>query len=165
MDNSEISKIGFGGGCHWCTEAYFQSIKGVIKVEQGWISATAPNDKFSEAIIVYYNPIVVSLKILIEIHLRTHSSTKSHGFRKKYRSAVYIFDLKKVVAQNLIFELQLDFQEQIITEVLIFDQFKLNNEQQLNYYKKNKKSIFCERYIIPKLQLIESRYNNYFKQD
>jgi peptide-methionine (S)-S-oxide reductase len=31
----KIDKIGFGGGCHWCTEAVFQSINGVIKVEQG----------------------------------------------------------------------------------------------------------------------------------
>jgi peptide-methionine (S)-S-oxide reductase len=165
MDNSEIRKIGFGGGCHWCTEAYFQVIRGVIKVEQGWISATSPNNTFSEGIIVYYDPKIISLKILIEIHLRTHASTKSHSFRKKYRSAVYVFDGKKAVAQNLISELQLDFRDQIITQVLLFDQFKLNIEQQLNYYKKNKESIFCERYIVPKLQLISIRYHNHIKQN
>ncbi|MFV8270119.1 peptide-methionine (S)-S-oxide reductase [Flavobacterium sp. GT2N3] len=56
-----IKKVGFGGGCHWCTEAYFQSLKGVEIVEQGWISSKFPEDIFSEAVIVHYNPSVIPL--------------------------------------------------------------------------------------------------------
>jgi peptide-methionine (S)-S-oxide reductase len=33
-------KIALGGGCHWCTEAVFQSLKGVQKVEQGYVAST-----------------------------------------------------------------------------------------------------------------------------
>ena len=64
-----ISKIGFGGGCHWCTEAVFQSLKGVLKVEQGWVSSTKENDAFSEAVIVHFNYNIISIKELTEIHL------------------------------------------------------------------------------------------------
>jgi peptide-methionine (S)-S-oxide reductase len=35
----QINRIGFGGGCHWCTEAVFQSLIGVEKVEQGFIAS------------------------------------------------------------------------------------------------------------------------------
>ena len=58
---------------------------------------------------------------------------------------------------------QVDFIEQIITRAVVFNQFKLNTEEQQNYYKKNKGSIFCERYIQPKLQMIETEYVTYFK--
>ncbi|MEM9546265.1 MAG: peptide-methionine (S)-S-oxide reductase [Bacteroidota bacterium] len=80
-------KVGFGGGCHWCTEAVFQSLNGVTEVEQGWIaSKEAP--LLSEAVIVHYDEKIIDLTILIEIHLRTHSATSSHSMRSKYRSAI-----------------------------------------------------------------------------
>jgi peptide-methionine (S)-S-oxide reductase len=85
------ARIGFGGGGHWCTEAYFRSLKGVESVEQGWISAASPNNEFSEAVIVYYDLPVIFLKVLIAIHLHTHTATKKHALREKYQSAVYFF--------------------------------------------------------------------------
>ena len=33
-----LQKIALGGGCHWCTEAVFQSLIGVTKVEQGFVT-------------------------------------------------------------------------------------------------------------------------------
>ena len=36
--------IGFGGGCHWCTEAVFEAIAGVTQVEQGWITSVPPDE-------------------------------------------------------------------------------------------------------------------------
>lgn len=158
-----LKKIAFGGGCHWCTEAYFQALKGVEKVEQGWISAAFPNDTFSEAVIVHYNPTIISLKILISVHLHTHSSTKEHSFREKYRSAVYVFNGEVEEVQRYINENQVDFHESIITKVLSFKEFKLNTEEQQNYYKKNKEGAFCERCISPKLKIIEREYVDYFK--
>jgi peptide-methionine (S)-S-oxide reductase len=47
-----VSKIGFGGSCHWCTEAIFLSLKGVTAVKQGWIASDGQNSTFSEAVIV-----------------------------------------------------------------------------------------------------------------
>jgi peptide-methionine (S)-S-oxide reductase len=160
----KLKKVGFGGGCHWCTEAYFQSLLGVEKVEQGWINSFAPNDAFSEAVIVHYNSAVIPLEILVTVHLHTHSSTKDHSFRQKYRSAVYVFDGKIEESQSLIAQCQVDFNEPIITQVLLFLNFKLNIEQQQNYYLKNKEGIFCQRYISPKLERLKVDYPSYFKE-
>ena len=45
---STLLKFGFGGGCHWCTEAVFKQLKGVYKVLQGYIASTSPFSNFSE---------------------------------------------------------------------------------------------------------------------
>ncbi|WP_343065456.1 peptide-methionine (S)-S-oxide reductase [Arenibacter arenosicollis] len=81
-------KIAFGGGCHWCTEAVYQSLKGVEVVEQGFVASKGEESFFSEAVIVHYDPKSIALKDLILIHLYTHKSTSDHSMRNKYRSAI-----------------------------------------------------------------------------
>ena len=156
-------KAGFGGGCHWCTEAYFTNLLGVKKVEQGWISAAAPNDGPSEAVIVHYDALRIPLSVLIAIHLHSHSSTSRHKLREKYRSAVYVFDAGLIgPVQKMIAACASDFDEPIVTEVLEFRSFESNTERYQDYYRKNKGSAFCERYIQPKLLSLQSQYAAYF---
>jgi len=71
-----ILRIGLGGGCHWCTEAVFLSLRGVTSVKQGFIRSTSPNCSFSEAVIVQFDNAEISQEVLIEVHLRKHSATQ-----------------------------------------------------------------------------------------
>ncbi|MCS3870560.1 peptide-methionine (S)-S-oxide reductase [Chryseobacterium ginsenosidimutans] len=156
-----MRKIGLGGGCHWCTEAIFNSLKGVQKVEQGWLASNGSHSTFSEGIIVTFDPNLIELKTLIEIHLHTHSCTKKHSMREKYRSAVYIFNEEDFQDSKAILKaLQTDFEEEIITQVLPFEAFKLNIEDQLNYYYKNPEKPFCETFINPKLNYILKQFSD-----
>ncbi|WP_306643996.1 peptide-methionine (S)-S-oxide reductase [Sanyastnella coralliicola] len=155
-------KIGFGGGCHWCTEAVFQHLKGVTEVEQGWIASHAPQDEYSEAVIVHFDPAIIPLNVLAEIHLRTHQSGVNHSMRHKYRSALYFFDEGDQGALlNAIAETDLGFEP--VTQVLPFVSFKASREEIQNYYAKNPSKPFCERYIDPKLELLRSAYTKHFK--
>ncbi len=150
-------KIGFGGSCHWCTEAIFQSLRGVTEVLQGWV-ATSEHD-FSEAVLVSFDEAVITLETLAEIHLATHSCTSEHSMRKKYRSAVYVFDEAQAnAARKAIRNLQDDYAEPIITRVLPMQQFKLNQPEYLNYYYRDPKKPFCEQIVRPKLQVLLERF-------
>ena len=150
-------KIGFGGGCHWCTEAVFQMANGVNKVDQGWISSKAPNEGLSEAVIVHFDSTLTDLSRLISIHLKTHSCTSDHSMRKKYRSAVYTFSEEQIsIATAALKQEQKNYRDTILTEVLAFVSFKENKEQYQNYYLKNPEKEFCMRYIEPKLELVRS---------
>ncbi len=157
-----VTKIAFGGGCHWCTEAVFQSIKGVQKVEQGYVASFNKNNDFSEAVIVHYNLDWVKLKNLIEIHLLTHKSTSEHSMRSKYLSAIYTFDdLQHQEVTHLMQLLQKDQEIKFVTEVLPFANFKPSREAITNYYYNNPEKPFCETYINPKLELLVQRFPNH----
>jgi len=161
MSSKTRSKIALGGGCHWCTEAVFDALKGVNLVEQGWVSseheeASTP----SEAVIVHYDEEVIELDILIEVHLLTHNATSNHAFRKKYRSAIYTFsEFQQDEAENILTEKQTLFEKPLITKVYPFHSFKLNEEKFLNYYKQDPSKPFCQNYIEPKLQMLMKRYS------
>lgn len=156
--NSKL-QIGFGGGCHWCTEAIFQHLNGVYKVEQGWIASNGDASSFSEAVIVHYDATIIPLKVLVEIHLHTHKSTSKHSMREKYRSGVYVYsEMQKNQVTSYIKELQVHFENPIITKVFPFEAFKASREQIQNYYKKNPNKPFCETFINPKLEVLLRKF-------
>ncbi|MFD2726991.1 peptide-methionine (S)-S-oxide reductase [Hyunsoonleella rubra] len=161
-----INKIAFGGGCHWCTEAVFQSLKGVSKVEQGFVASTGADRSFSEAVIVHFDQAEISLNVLVEVHLHTHKSTSNHSMRPKYRSAIYAFsEAQKLEAISILEIFQSQFQHKLITQILLFDKFKASRKQIQNYYFNNPKKPFCESFINPKLQILLSRFSKYTNQN
>lgn len=154
----KIDRIGLGGGCHWCTEAVFQNLKGVVRVEQGWISASGAVE-FSEAVLLHFNPEKISIKVLIEVHLHTHKSTSNHSMRSKYRSAVYTFSSEqRLESEQILKLLQKEFQDKLITRVYGFEEVKMSQEPYQNYYQKNPEKPFCKTYIDPKLQMLFRRF-------
>jgi len=159
---SNTNKVGFGGGCHWCTEAVFQGLQGVAKVEQGYIASIDDHSNFSEGVIVHYNPSQIPLHVLIEIHLHTHHSTKMHSRRTMYRSAIYVYNEELCSQANESLRvLQADFEEPLITQVLPLERFKSSRETLLNYYNTDPERPFCKRYIHPKLQMLQKEFSKY----
>lgn len=157
-------KIGFGGGCHWCTEAVFNHLIGIFKVQQGFIKSAPPNDYFSEAVVIEFNPQTIPLRELIEIHLRTHASTSNHSMREKYRSAIYSFtDEQTASATGILKQLQEGFDKKLITQVLPFMEFQSSEEKYQNYFNKNAEGQFCKTYIDPKLSLLRQKYRSLIK--
>ncbi|ARN76667.1 peptide methionine sulfoxide reductase [Nonlabens spongiae] len=169
-------KLDFGGGCHWCTEAVFQALPYVDKVEQGYIKSSPPFDSWSEAVIVHFSD-HGRIPELMDIHLATHKSTSEHSRRAEYRSAVYYFDngLKKELESVIIplsrcadgkpCQLRRSGYEgcmategkrnkNYITKILPFKDFKPSRESIQNYYQTRPDAPFCTRYIEPKLSIV-----------
>ncbi|MES2458006.1 MAG: peptide-methionine (S)-S-oxide reductase [Bacteroidota bacterium] len=146
------TEIGFGGSCHWCTEAIFLSLKGVKSVKQGWIASAEDLSRLSEAVLVRFDPELIPLQTLVSVHLHTHSCTSAHSMRDKYRSAVYAFNAgQQTLVLAIIQALQQEFTEPIITEVIEFGTFKLNSPEYRNYYYADPEKPFCRNVVNPKL--------------
>ncbi|MBB4658389.1 peptide-methionine (S)-S-oxide reductase [Parvularcula dongshanensis] len=151
--------IGFGGGCHWCTEAVFSHLRGVGRVEQGWIASVAPDDDFSEAVRVTFSPGAIPLAVLIDVHLRTHSSGSDHSMRGKYRSAVYAPDEgTERLAEAALAQAQMEMRSAVVTRVLPLTAFRPSGDRYQRYYERRPDAPFCRTYIDPKLAKMRRRY-------
>jgi peptide-methionine (S)-S-oxide reductase len=164
--SEEFSKIGLGGGCHWCTEGVFESLIGINAVIQGWIASIDINTELSEAIEVYFDPSMITLQTLIEIHLHTHASTANHSMRQKYRSAIYTYnDAQNQEASKILEFLQRGFDKPIITQVLPFYSFRANKDELLNYLYRSPNKPFCKVYIHPKLRILVNRFKHQVNEE
>ena len=155
--NATTPRIGFGGGCHWCTEAVFQHVPGVTHVDQGWASDADDPERYSEAVLVDYDLEQVSLAHLVRVHLHTHSCTSDHPMRRKYRSAVYGFGESEMEAARAAIEKwRSDFDAPVLTEVLRLGGFRQNTERYRDYYRKDPEAPFCRRWVEPKLLTVKA---------
>ena len=155
-----MEKVGFGGGCHWCTEGVFQALRGVSHVDQGFLQSDAPADSWAEGVIVTFDPSAVQLSTLSEVHLRTHSASRARSPRDKYRSAIYIFDdSQRLEAELAISRFADETAKAVHTLVLPFRSFRASDERYQNYYRTNPSRPFCRRYIDPKLDQIRRHFS------
>ena len=154
-----MAKVGFGGGCHWCTEGVFQALRGVTQVEQGFLQSAAPADTWAEGVIVTFDPSAIALETLSEVHLRTHSATRARSAQSKYRSAIYArTDASADEARQILARFRDATDHAFVTSVLTFRAFKASDPRFHDYYARNREGPFCDAYIEPKLALLRQRF-------
>ena len=172
MDNT-ITKAGqevatFGTGCFWCTEAIFQNVKGVDKVESGYTGGHVKNPTYkevcsgltghAEVIKVHYDPSQVSYDELLEVFWKTHDPTtlnrQGADVGTQYRSAIYYYnDTQKQLAER--YKEKLDksgaFDSPIVTEISPATTFYKAEDYHQNYFNLNGDAPYCSFVIRPKL--------------
>lgn len=161
-----MTRLGVGGGCHWCTEAVFEQLRGVTRVEQGFIASVRPDDALSEAVLLDVDEETLPLAVLIEVHLRTHASQSDHSMRGKYRSAVYAedpSDLARIGAE--LRRLNTELGGGVITRALPLRRFEPSPERFQNYYSSRPEAPFCKTHIDPKLALLRRFYSDHVNSE
>lgn len=174
VDVSE-RKADFGGGCFWCTEAIFQRLKGVLKVESGYSGGKIVNPTYrevcsggtghTEIVEITYNPNEISFEDLLRIHLSTHNPTtlnkRGADRDSQYRSIIfYRTKDEKQAAMKIIDEVQKSYSDMIVTQLELFEHFYKADDYHQNYYNNNPDAGYCQTVIDPKLKKLIARYQD-----
>ena len=165
----------FGGGCFWCTEAVFQQLDGVRKVESGYSGGDTANPNYeqvcsgqtghAEVVQVTYDPSTITYADLVRIHLSTHNPTtpdrQGADRGTQYRSIILTHDdEQETVAKRVIEEMESSFDDPIVTEVKPLDVFHAAERYHQDYYLSNPDKPYCAAVISPKLE----RFRSLFKE-
>lgn len=168
----------FANGCFWCTEAVFESLKGVISVTPGYTDGTVKNPTYTqvctgttghaEAIQITYNPQLITFNDLLTVFFATHDPTtlnrQGGDVGTQYRSGIYYMN-EQQKQESLAFIQKLNEEgPKVVTEVKPASEFYPAEEYHRKYYANNSDAPYCQVVISPKLKKLNERFSQLLKE-
>jgi len=173
-----LEQATIGGGCFWCTEAIFEQIEGVEKVESGYSGGNLPNPSYgqvcsgttghAEVVQITFNPKKITFKEILEIFFAMHDPTSLNrqgaDVGTQYRSAIfYRSDEQRRVAEQTIKEIQARINKKIVTQVVPYEAFYRAEDYHQSYYQQNSRQPYCQLVIDPKMIKLRQYYQTRLK--
>jgi len=164
-----------GAGCFWCTEAVFQLIRGVEKVDPGYAGGSLPNPTYEqvstgttghvEVAKITFDADAISFREILEIFFGTHDPTQLNrqgaDVGTQYRSVIfYRTPEQKATAEKLIGELIAEntYDKTIVTAVEPLNAFYLAETYHKDYFKNHPREPYCQVVIAPKITKLQKTY-------
>ncbi|MFQ3213185.1 MAG: peptide-methionine (S)-S-oxide reductase [Marivirga sp.] len=169
----------FAGGCFWCVEASFDQIEGVIEAVSGYSGGKEKNTSYkavsygktghAEAVMVIYNPEVISFSVLLDILFTAHDPTQLNrqgpDVGKQYRSAVfYVSDEQKNETDAKIKAISTNYANPIVTEVKVFSFFEIAEEYHQDFERKNPNQPYVVNVSKPKIEKVAEKFKTRLKK-
>jgi len=164
----------FAGGCFWCTEAVFNDVVGVTKVESGYTGGTVPDPTYkqvcggdtghAEAIRVTFDPEVISYDELLDIFFATHDPTQlnrqGNDIGTQYRSAIFPQNAEQEQAARAGLErANADQGGRIVTTVEPQGEWYPAEDYHQQYWEgEGQRNPYCIATIPPKLQKLRKSF-------
>lgn len=170
----------FGGGCFWCTEAVFTTLRGVLSVTPGYAGGSAKDPTYeevasgrtghAEVVMVAYDPGVISYRDLLTVFFATHDPTtpdrQGNDAGTEYRSLIlFTTDGQRDEAERFIAEIDASGEKgaPVVTEVRPLGAFYPAGKEHENFYERNRNRPYCMLVIAPKLEKVRERFAELLK--
>lgn len=179
---ADYQKAYFAGGCFWCTEAIFERVNGVVDVWSGYTGGTTRRVTYeqsntgrtghAEAIVVYFDPEVVSYAQLVEFFFAAHDPTQVNrqgpDRGPQYRSGIYFMgDEQGTIAKE--YKEMLDasgkFDRPIATEIAAAGEFWVAEDYHQDYYRLHPTQGYVYNVSRPKVEKFVKAYKEFLKPE
>ena len=164
-----------GGGCFWCLEPLFISLRGVTSVLPGYAGGQVVNPTYqqvcggrtghAEVAQVVFDPSELSYHDLIEIFLTVHDPTtlnrQGADVGEQYRSIIlYHSPEQQATAEAVIRDLseQKLWANPIVTTVEAFTAFYPAEDYHQRYFERHPDAPYCAVVIAPKVVKFRKKY-------
>jgi peptide-methionine (S)-S-oxide reductase len=164
-----LQEATFGAGCFWCTEAQFQQLKGVKRVESGYMGGHVPNPGYkqvctgttghAEVTKVWFDPKEISYDELLAAFWTAHDPTQlnrqGNDVGTQYRSVIFYYnDEQHRKAEEYKRKLNEEhaYNAPVVTEISPATSFYKAEDYHQNYYNLNGSQPYCQFVIRPKME-------------
>jgi peptide-methionine (S)-S-oxide reductase len=169
------------GGCFWCTEAVFNDVIGVSKVESGYTGGRVANPTYkqvcggdtghAEAIRITFDPDLISYGDLLDLFLATHDPTQlnrqGNDIGTQYRSAIFPQSSEQEAeARRAIERAKADWPAPIVTTIEPPGDWWPAEDYHQDYWSgEGQRNPYCLATIPPKLKKLRKSFASRVKSD
>lgn len=178
VKKEELSVAYFASGCFWCVEAIYEHVNGVEEAVSGYSGGHTKNPTYestgtgrtghAETIAVYYDPITVSYKTLLEVYFGTQDPTsfgQNPDFGSPYRSIVFYQNEKEKQTITAMFQaLNTNvYNEKMVTEIKVFEHFYIAEDYHQDFERLHPNQGYIKAVSIPRLNRFKKAFSQLLK--
>jgi len=164
------------GGCFWCLDAAYRSLRGVSSVVSGYTGGRRPHPTYeqvctgatghAEAVAVTFEPDVVPADVILDAFFTMHDprqlNRQGNDIGTQYRSAMFPAD----DAQRELFEAARDRASEwwdggIVTTIEPLGEFYPAEDYHQDFFAKNPTQGYCLAVAVPKVNKVRARFAEY----
>jgi peptide-methionine (S)-S-oxide reductase len=170
----QLERITLGGGCFWCTEAVYERVRGVQRVESGYCNGDLPRPSYeqvcsgttghAEVVRVDFDPGQVSLRELLEVFFVIHDPTSLNrqgaDVGTQYRSGVYFHSpAQEALAREVLAEVQAaNKNSKVVTELAPERNYWPAEAYHQHYYARHPDEGYCAFVVAAKVDKFLSTF-------
>jgi peptide-methionine (S)-S-oxide reductase len=164
------------GGCFWCLDAVYRTLKGVSDVVSGYTAGQVAHPSYeavctgrtghAEAVAVTFDPEVIPDSVILDVFFTLHDprqlNRQGNDVGTQYRSGMYYADDE----QRAVFEAARDRASEIwgggiVTEIEPLGEFYRAEEYHQDFFAKNPGQGYCLAVALPKVNKVRKSYAEY----
>jgi peptide-methionine (S)-S-oxide reductase len=168
-----------GGGCFWCLEAVYLEVRGIVRVESGYMGGHMPNPSYeqvcagntghAEVVRLEYDPQVVSYRDLLEIFFTIHDPTtldrQGNDVGPQYRSVIfYTSPAQEATARKVMAEMASVWDAPIVTRIEAAQAWYKAEDYHQDYFNQHPLQGYCAFVVAPKVAKFRKVFTNRLKE-
>jgi peptide-methionine (S)-S-oxide reductase len=162
------------GGCFWCTEAIFNDVIGVSRVESGYTGGHVADPTYkqvcggdtghAEAIRIDFDPAIISYDEILDLFFASHDPTQlnrqGNDIGTQYRSAIFPHSPgQEASARAAIERARADWPDPIVTRIEPLSDWYPAEDYHRDYFEREGgNNPYCMAVIAPKLRKFRKSY-------
>ncbi len=167
-----------GGGCFWCLEAVYLEVRGVTRVESGYMGGQVDNPSYeqvcagttghAEVVRIEFDPGQVAYRDLLEVFFTIHDPTtlnrQGNDVGTQYRSAIFTLSPEQeATARQVIAEMANVWDAPIVTELTPAVTWYKAEDYHQDYFRQHPLQGYCAFVVAPKLAKFKKTFSSRLK--
>jgi peptide-methionine (S)-S-oxide reductase len=164
------------GGCFWCLDAVYRTLRGVTDVVSGYTGGSSNNPSYeavctgstghAEAVAVTFDPAIIPADVILDVFFSLHDprqlNRQGNDIGTQYRSAMFYADEE----QEALFEAARDRASEywdggLVTEISMLADWYPAEAYHQDFFAKNPGQGYCMAVAVPKVNKIRKSFAEY----